>query len=272
MTIIEVPGIQNGMKPGRHVWSPALVRPEWRSIARDLILVIPYWDAGGSPHAWLRNKGWLPLTPVSSPVWTVTPRGAGMQYEASGSYHSLANSNLPADFPGKSATVRPMSMFTYFQNREMGLRFQRAIGLNWQYNLLQSNSGTLRFSLNSESAYVVGNEPPGGWVVGKMYAICSTYDGAVGRIYIDGAQRGSNTVASNTGSTQALMVSINNGGQEWGGDPVVIYLWDRALTAGEVLAVSRDPFGMIRPASIISLGSTPSIAPLSMYYFRQRSG
>jgi hypothetical protein len=105
---------------------------------------------------------------------------------------------------------------------------------------------------------------------GEPHLVLATYDGATLRLYADGTLDASSSVAGNTtGGTVLWLGGAFNAGRYLGSDNLSgVWVWDRALSASEVLSMTADPFAMARPddATIAILaGASPGAAPASRF-------
>ena len=95
------------------------------------------------------------------------------------------------------------------------------------------------------------------------YLVTFTFDGAINRIYINGAEKANNRAPHQSGVSSAFWIGTFNGAQElWVGAIDDVRVYDRALAANEVDSSSewlhrdrrRD-----KPGSSADLGSRPDM-------------
>jgi hypothetical protein len=78
----------------------------------------------------------------------------------------------------------------------------------------------------------------GGTVASGWHLVTVTYDGAVGKLYVDGALVASDTFTAPPGTNYPLFVGrYYGGGYGWNGSIDEVRLYNRALTAAEVAAL-----------------------------------
>ncbi len=77
------------------------------------------------------------------------------------------------------------------------------------------------------------------WAVGQWYHLVFTYDGTAVKVYVNGEEEGSQAITGTSGTSTGLYVGArnSNGGNRFNGHMDDVRVYDRGLTATEVLAI-----------------------------------
>lgn len=105
-----------------------------------------------------------------------------------------------------------------------------------------------------------------------LYAVAATYDGETARVFLNGHEDGTDTTPS--GSLDADNAKLGIGARATSSatsdiadvstnDFFAAYIWDRALSAEEILSLSNDPYQLFKnsvdlyPGKVAAVGVTP---------------
>jgi hypothetical protein len=145
-----------------------------------------------------------------------------------------------------------------------------ATGSNGFY--LASHGNTIRFQFDDAlggTAYQRGSKV---LTAGEVYLCVGTYDGITGHTYVDGVLDDGGASVDRAGivipNTNKLTIGARADGasNRWIGHLFGVWIWDYAMTAGQVKTFSADPWGLARPR-------TPkiyAISPLTKWYYLYR--
>ena len=79
-------------------------------------------------------------------------------------------------------------------------------------------------------------------------------------------------VTINTGTTDDLNIGYSSisGGSEWEGDINFVYIYDRALSASEILTLHEDPYQIFEPVIplpvLFGVSAPPATTMAGIYY------
>ena len=255
-----MPPFRQKSNPQRWAVHGGLVAPEWRGFWRDLAVATPLWEGGGIfPHDVSPNKVTGDLDGSTPPTWEPGPHGQSLHFAGSGdSRVDWSDSGVLDDLTGSLSTL-------VIWKRDSGGGFRMLVTKR-----SATNNNSLELDFNADT-------PTFRWLFyggGAERVISSSTVPAVGTYNITVATRvlggamvlynngvevaaGSFTQTPSNPSVNLNLGVFNNINNEFVGEIALFCLWKRALTSGEALAVSRDPFGMFRmwrplSASVIS--------------------
>jgi hypothetical protein len=88
-------------------------------------------------------------------------------------------------------------------------------------------------------------------VVGETRVVAGSYDGANGRIYLDGVEKNSTAKTGNISTGGNILIGGNStgGNQNWKAPVYWGYMWARTLTQDEIEWVTAEPYALIAPQS-----------------------
>lgn len=113
------------------------------------------------------------------------------------------------------------------------------------------------FGVNGSSSFVTVTVPRTG--AGVIDDLVGTYDGATVRGYRNGAliATAAQTGGLSTGATQSNLCGDNSGNTNrmYSGTMFIAMMWNRTLTAGEVMALYRNPYQMFYSPARLGYGS-----------------
>jgi hypothetical protein len=99
------------------------------------------------------------------------------------------------------------------------------------------------YSKSGGAALVNSNITP---ALNTWYHIVATWDGTTNRIYINGVERANSTTAHNSGAVETLSIGTYESNFEfWNGLIDDVRIYNRALTASEVLSIFNSVSGLV---------------------------
>ena len=233
-------------KPQR--WAPVsqgLVATEWRGLQRGLVITAPFWEGGGAPYDYQGRR----FSTVTGPTWGAGPYGLKMTFAGSNHRVEWADVGDLADLTGDLSILVVWKRDTGTNWRTLAGRRAGGTGdASFLCNFNQSNGVQWGHGAGGAFDLIItasGDVP----AVGQWTAmVCTRVKGGVNRIFLDGVEKASGTLTK-TPIDIALPVQLgvfNTTSEDFAGDMALFMLWKRALSPGEAIAISRDPFGPIR--------------------------
>ena len=189
--------------------------------------------SGFRTHGTLMNAGttWSGVSAISG--WgSIAYDGAvgtGINIPLASYFPRTAGTFLARVYPTTTSAVRQIFMWRIDGSNELGIvDFNGNFGLNLgcQYNAGGTNKNVAAASLSQNVWHDVGFT----WDAGTASVL---------RMYVDGAEVG--TAATGLGTMSSSdpayykIGSSNNSGEEWSGNIADAHIWDRALSAAEIL-------------------------------------
>lgn len=228
----------------------------------------PMWEGGGTLVRNLIgvNHGTITSPGGGSPLWSPSHRGIGVR---SGSHFGDSpNPETYVEIPNfqtlESTALTVLAVFRLFEgnNADVNMVLSRRDG----WFLGGDGSDHIRFVIETGGQVAAASVDT--LVRDRCYTAVGCYDPAIGAVYLclDGALQSaaaqSGTMAVGTGT---LKIGANSdGGLSWPGEILLAAVWpDVALSPNACLALSRDPFGLIRPFRRPALRRLPYVATLS---------
>jgi hypothetical protein len=256
------------IKPKLWHVSSGIVHPSFRWAWRGVFFFITYMEGGDVPC--MQEYGDVNrdvITTSGTPVWDTGVAGLGMHYKrANSAAHHISNANLPANFPGKTATDVPFTIAAVIQET-----IPAGAGDSGNFLQKDSSTGTPYFFWLEDDGYVrsyltgtVASSNPYTISANKVHVIISRYDGTNADTAVDGMFGTPivTTTASNSGPLNIATRTNAYGGttRSWNGILYAIYAWDWWVPNEQLIQLSLDPFGPIR-ANRYPTAFKPGVAP-----------
>jgi len=233
------------VKPGRWSVTPSMVAPEWRSIWRDLEVVIPFWNTGLAVEI-SNQPGPLSLAGGQSPTTEPSPLGLQHTFGTGSAGGYLTNADVPG-FPDSDVTY---------------------VGINQVDDLATDEESVIRIDDTTNNSYlrieldgrlhwnhttVIDCYSPTGWLsAGDQFLWLirqrtKTFGHDLYGYNFTTGVAFSDTDLPNTDEIAATRAELGyRAANDYGSCMSVFYAWDRAITDAEWRALVRDPFGPIR--------------------------
>jgi hypothetical protein len=220
---------------------------------RGLVAVFPLWEGSGVPYEVIGNNR---PTIGGDPDWIATSHGLGIAFDGTNdryAYTQESRFNVAhttifgyARFAGHTDATNKSTLYGKEWNDPWhGLAYLEDAG---------GGVGRMYYDTGASNTDVDGTtDLPD--TNGGVHTLAGTYDGAVGRLYVDGVEEGTNSTITGDLSMSADQPTIGASSlgtaSEFVGDIYCVYLWDRALSAADIRLLHLDPFGLIRPSVTI---------------------
>jgi hypothetical protein len=178
----------------------------------------------------------------------VVPGSSGLAFSFNGSSQRLLTQRSKSvDLIGPltvAQRVQPRGSFVNYRNT-----IARGDNINGQLGILVDSTG-----LWSSESGTIGAFNGTVLVLGKDADIAYTLDanaGGVTRTYTDGVLITTVTEGTTPSKDQDLTIGADTfNGRWWSGLIYYTYLWNRALTSGEIAWLHAEPYAMLRPAGV----------------------
>ena len=243
------------LKPA--IWGVAPALSAAPGLWRYNPIVIPYWEGDGDPG----SVDYRRLTGVSEGTghtWTQTPAGRAVSLDGSDD-NSFSFGDVPDARFTETTSFSILSVFSFSATGafDMLLAKDSAAGTRalFQWRKTDTEKIELLFGITSSTLGQVTSDQT--LSANQIYVACAVRDVAADqlRLFIDGKKDKEITDASTgtwTITDGTLRPQLDTGGDQasWPGDKIldIIFPTD-ALTDHEAIALTRDPFSLIRPAN-----------------------
>jgi hypothetical protein len=245
------PAGNDGIKPGEWAVDPALVAEPHRRLWQDLQVAAVFWDTNGSVFTEVAQG--LQGDFYGSAIGAMGPTEHGLAL-----LRDNATGRAQIDHSDKLNLVKnEATLFAFAAPDQINAvrSLIRKSNVNDTYVLRVINLGQVQFGMNTTTV-ASGTST---LTAGKPTAMAGVWDGAEMRVYIDGVQK--NQVAragAADNGTDDLWFGGRPTDNAFDGPIWVAYVWNRALSNEEIIQLSENPFGPIRPAR-----TTPKALPPS---------
>ncbi|OGS34324.1 MAG: hypothetical protein A2474_07610, partial [Elusimicrobia bacterium RIFOXYC2_FULL_34_12] len=203
------------------------------------------------------NSGTL----TNSPQWVTGITGNALQFNG-GNYVSIADSS-------SLNPVTALTMEAWFKKTE-DVSYQRVLGKsnypNWDYAIFFGNTGSLQACIGIGGSLKYSTITPA-LSVGTWYHVAVTYEGTAIRLYINGELQGTTSASGNIdnhGTTLCIGKDGGSGGNNFSGIIDEVKIYNRALTASEVLAEYNSAIPDATTPSTINNLTTSDITTTSI--------
>lgn len=214
------------------------------------------------PHAgglWYDRSGFGRHGTLSGAVWS----GAGVSLNGSSAYVDLG-----AFVSLSPLTVHARAYVAALTGVQQQIASKGFDGTNTEWQLTIDTSNHLQFSsFNGANFGAVSTFTPAlGWS-----DFTGSYDGTTWRLYVNGSLVLANATSGPIATTRKLLVGAVDTApfgilQFFGGLIERFYIYDRALSDGEVARLSREPYAFVRApfstATTLNVGLTKALAEL----------
>ena len=234
------------MKPPMHGLGIRAGHP----LATGLELFVPFWEGKSSPFANDVTQNQHVGTLTNGPTWESGPRGGRMKFDGVNQYVTV-----PMTVPTTAVTM--MCVFatrgTADDDRICGSR--GAAGDQHGYLLYYNDADEKIYMVVDSSAGYVQAASAIAITDTETHIVVGTWDGANIVCYLDGTP---GTPQANAGNLVGLPAEFQianavQGSAHWRDSIEAVALWSRALSEGEVLPLTADPYALITPPSTMTL-------------------
>lgn len=213
-------------------------------LARGLVGLWTFSEGGGAA-VYDKVAGYAGS--VTSPAWTAGPIGAALSFDGSSTAVNAGN------VCGGLTTGLTIAVWFYWNAQQ-----------NTQAVLVDKGAGSQEYRLKFTGGNTLALDVPGTYPnnetatssaisAGSWHFAVATDGGGVGAVYVDGQQAGVNNsfVAPGAATSVPLFFGNYSGGSAYfNGKIAYVGIWNRALSAQEVTALTAEPFAMLRRPSI----------------------
>ena len=231
-------------------------------LAQGLLRFWAFNEGGGLPRDLVQGR---PLTFTGSPVWAISPtreRAQGVNIPASGTY--LVGDD---DFRTQSTAAVTVLWSGFWTDRTLAgsaCYVSDGQATSTGYNWIITDSGA------DTDAYFFLKTAGVGTSAQKTVPIASAgtgshdlvgrYDGATLSMWVNGV---SGTTTAKTGTVDSTDFDVIVG--QWNSTAITqvvsrVAIWNRALSASEIMSLTTNPWAMLRPTIRILGFATPAVA------------
>ena len=229
------------IKPSRSAVGPANVEPEWAWAWRGLTSAMPLDEGNSRPFDIVQN---VYADLLSEAQWSTSKSGLAVQCHTAFDRIELNSAAFTYDV----GTAAILFIGTGTPNQYGKYVVSSGPGDEWQ--LYRENANTA-ISARAGGSSVVSWIGVPDMFDGDSHLIVWEWDSVNDEmeLFVDGVSYGvqAATMGTITPLSPIMYGDFDDGNRPIGGTFVVTYGWNRLLTAGEVQALTCDPFGPIRP-------------------------
>lgn len=246
-------------KPPRWNLSQGFVHPKWQPFWRDLVFIAPFWEGSALPYVWIGGQ-WVRTTQaLGSTPWRAGFGGHAIDLDGDRLEAVAVNTAVDRELAGNTRGAS-IAAAGFFEDSGSATTSQRI----WSTDTADTFHAGLALGYDDIDLRVEFRISDGSTLRQAFTATNSVPDGSYGVMGGTWAGSGNGLVAwwnGVPGSASANQTSIRSDpitnditiGDRASGDRTllgrleVIYVWARGLTNREMVQISADPFGPIRP-------------------------
>lgn len=189
------------------------------------------------------NHGALTDMDVST-AWVSSPHGRALDFDGSNDYVDLGT---PLNFVTSQVTVAAIVRTAIGSLDRYDIVFSRCHSSGYGHRLWTRDNSSHRFYWEP----IVGKYSISSTAVADSWQfVVGTYDGAVGRVYVNGVKEATDTHSAAMDATvRPAYIGAMAGGdvqRHWPGKFAFVAQWNRALLPAEIADLHADPFAMLR--------------------------
>lgn len=255
-------------KPGRWAISSGNVDPRFQHLWRDLAAAWVFWEGSGMPFDVVRRQ--LPASQADA-TWASDHYGLALDYGATG-FTSIQTSGVPIAAGNPEFTILGVAETTagditggrtLYGERPDATSICKLDGRDGS-----GGTGEAIFTLRDASNNLLQARGTIQIADGEPHTMVGVLrGGTTGELWVDGALDATATNGSldmtdwPTDTPIEIARDPDSTGAVWIGKIGLVLVWQRALTPDEIELVSRDPFGMLRPAPVVPVVAREIIRP-----------
>lgn len=214
-----------------------------------------------------RNRNAVWSADPASGAWVGGPNGSAFDFGSAGRYRFNAGSYPWVGSPTPCSVVCSIKF-----SSDASTGGVVAYGNSIPGMMLQRFSGNMYWEVNGTTNRV---ENVSGFTINQWLHVVGTYDGNILRLYKNGVQQAQSTRGAVDIVQQDNTFYINDNTLGTADDFIAdyIYVYNRALTPGEIGMIRADPFAAFRERSVINIrpSSASSLPiPAFMHHYRQQ--
>lgn len=232
------------MKPKQGSFDSGLIAPEWRSLARSIGVHIPFWEGGGAPRDISPNR--IPTTISDAPPWVSSPFGLAMSFAGADRVEFTEPPwllNLPGTYN--------FSIEFWFNRANVSTdgaacAWEGTDDLVIYPNDNLTGSGSPRIFWRDLGGSII--DPGGADLSGEWHHFLFTSRAPNDHeAYLDAVSIGTSSGTGAAGPFDAFRIGgFTVGDQPFTGDMLLMRVFRRALTDGQVRQLFLDRFGPLR--------------------------
>lgn len=217
----------------------------------------PLGPKGGLVGAWLLNEGGGNLLndlsgngntgTIVNALWTGGNFGPSLNLDGTGDYITCG-ANVPPNFTTSDFTLS-VWLYSTSATTEQVIFCRGKYGSDGFY-LEQISSGIVTFASCQGAAYQLVSSANGTLPVNRWSHLCFVRSGTVGSIFLNGTEASytlrQSLLNPRTNTRDFRIGSYYDGSTGWIGKLDIPSVYNRALTAGEIAQLCRNPLGMYR--------------------------
>jgi len=206
--------------------------------------IVAYWKCDESSGNAADSVGSNTLTNTNTATFGTGKINNGMILNGSNQYFTTGTTSLMQDYSGLTMAA--------WVNTDVLNNYRRFISKtnSSNYNQFLRMTNGNKFELAVTAAAERGVTGSTTISTGVWYYVAGTYDGSVGRLYVNGSLEGTTSSTSGNTRNESNAVEIGregSGGEYWDGKVDEIGIWSRALSGSEILELYNGGNGLQYP-------------------------